>query len=207
MTADTTISAVLLAAGESRRMGDANKLLLPIAGEPLVRRTARRLLAAGVQELVVVLGHERARVAQALAGLPLRTVVNESHRDGQMTSVHAGLAALQRPCAGVMICLADQPLLSTDDYVALIDAFGRRGDKSILVPTHDGQRGNPIVLADEHRGAILDRQANLGCRHLVDRNPDLVMTVAFDSAGYVADMDTAEDYRALADQALPVGSA
>ncbi len=193
----TAISAVLLAAGESRRMGAANKLLLPVAGEPLVRRTARRLIAASLREVVAVLGHERAAVAEALAGLSLRTIVNDHYRDGQMTSVHAGLAALEQPCDGVMICLADQPLLMTADYRALIDSFGRRGEKSILVPTRRGQRGNPIILAAEHRQAVVDRQANLGCRHLVDRNPDLVMAVESGADGFFTDVDTAADYGVL----------
>lgn len=191
------VSALLLAAGESRRMGDANKLLLPVDGEPLVRRTARRLLAAGPEEAVAVLGHEREAVAEALAGLPLRTVVNPDHGRGQMTSVHAGLAALEKPSEGVMICLADQPLLTTEDYLALIEAFGRRGEKSILVPTYEGRRGNPIILAARHRAAILARQANLGCRQLVDRNPDLVASVAFANDHVVRDVDTEADYKAL----------
>lgn len=197
MTAATAISAVLLAAGESRRMGAANKLLLPIEGEPLVRRTARRLVAAGLDEVVAVLGHERAQVATALAGLALHLVDNDDYRDGQTTSVHAGLAALRLPCAGVMICLADQPLLTTADYRALIDAFAGRGGKSIMVPMRRGQRGNPIVLADEHRQAIMGRQANLGCRHLVDRNPELVWPVELAADGYFVDLDTAQDYGAF----------
>ena len=85
------VSAVLLAAGQSRRMGADNKLLLPIDGEPVVRRTARQLLGAGLEEVVVVLGHEADSVSGALDGLAVRAVVNPDYRDGQMTSVRAGL--------------------------------------------------------------------------------------------------------------------
>ena len=193
---DPAISAVLLAAGESRRMGDDNKLLLEVDGEPMVRRSARQLLAAQPGELVVVVGHEAPRITAALHDLPLTIVRNADYRDGQMTSVYCGLGALTAPCLGVMICLADQPLLTSDDYRAVMATFRRRhGDKSILVPTHDGRRGNPIVLAYEHCGGILERKANLGCKHLIDRNPDLVMTVEFATDRFVRDIDTQTDYR------------
>jgi molybdenum cofactor cytidylyltransferase len=177
-------------------MGADNKLLLPIAGEPVVRATARKLVAAGPVEIVVVLGHQADLVARALDGLAVRTVVNPAWREGQMTSVHAGLAALSAAVDGIMICLADQPSLDADDYGALVAAFARNGDKSVLVPTHGGRRGNPIVLAAAHRGEILARGANLGCKQLIARNPDLVATVEFDTDAFVRDIDTPADYQA-----------
>ena len=191
-----TVAAILLAAGESRRMGAANKLLLDFDGAPVVRRTAEHILAAGVTELVAVLGHQGEAVAAALDGLPLRMVVNPDYAAGQMTSVGAGLPALAAPGDAVMICLADQPLLTAADYRLLIDAFAGRGDKSILVPVHRGARGNPVVLAAAHLGELAGRRANLGCRQLIDRNPDLVETVEVPSDRFVRDIDTAADYRA-----------
>ncbi len=191
-----TFSAVLLAAGESRRMGADNKLLLAIDGEPMVRATARKLVAAGPVEIVVVLGHQADLVARALDGLAVRPVVNPAWRDGQTTSVRAGLAALETPVDGIMICLADQPLLEAADYRALVAAFAQAGDKSVLVPTHGGRRGNPIVLAAAHRGEILARGANLGCKQFIARNPDLVATVELDSDAFVRDIDTRADFRA-----------
>ena len=94
----SSFSAILLAAGESRRMGAVNKLTLPVAGRPLLRRTAETLLQAGLQELVAVVGHEQQTARRLLQGLPLRIVFNEDYADGQMTSVHCGLRALQQVC-------------------------------------------------------------------------------------------------------------
>ena len=88
------VSAVLLAAGMSQRMGAANKLLLEIGGSPMVHRTAKNILDSGVGELVAVLGYHRQAVADALSALPCRTVDNPQYQDGRMTSVHAGLAAV-----------------------------------------------------------------------------------------------------------------
>jgi molybdenum cofactor cytidylyltransferase len=114
-----------------------------------------------------------------------------------MTSVHAGLGALGGPAAGVMICLADQPLLTPADVDALIAAFAGRGEKSIVVPVFEGRRGNPIVLAREHRGAILETNRNLGCKHLVKRNPELVLSVEWANDHVVRDLDSEDDVRAL----------
>ncbi|MFQ5973729.1 MAG: NTP transferase domain-containing protein [Alphaproteobacteria bacterium] len=191
------VAAVLLAAGESRRMGGANKLLLPVGGEPLVRRAARRLMASRLSNIVVVLGYQRRRVSRAIDDLGLTTVWNAHYREGQMSSVHAGVAGLSGDPDGVMVCLADQPWLETRDYDRLIEAFARRGEKSIVVPTYRGQRGNPIILAHEHRADMLANQRNLGCKHLVTRNPHLVMAFDCGTDRYVRDIDTRADYEAL----------
>ncbi len=192
--AECRVSAVLLAAGESRRMGEVNKLTLPVGGEPLLRHTVQVLLASRLQEIVVVLGHDAAAMAALLEGLPVKRVDNPGYRDGQMSSVHAGLAALGAARDGVMICLTDQPLITPADIDRLIDAFARRSRGSILVPTHGGKRGNPIILADEHRRDILAGGRNLGCRRLIERNPSLVETVEMADDHVVVDLDTPEDY-------------
>jgi molybdenum cofactor cytidylyltransferase len=192
----TQVSAILLAAGESHRMGAHNKLLLPVAGVPLIRRSALTLLDSPVHEVVVVLGHEAEQVRPLLMDLPLTIVENEHYREGQMTSVHTGLAALAQPCDGVMVCLADQPLLTPADIRMLMDTFSRTG-AAVLVPTYEGRRGNPIVLSWVHREQILSGDRNLGCKRLIERHPDLVSTVDMPTDHVVFDLDTPDDYQAL----------
>ncbi|MEE8388040.1 MAG: nucleotidyltransferase family protein [Acidiferrobacterales bacterium] len=197
----TTVSAVLLAAGVSRRMGEVNKLELLVDGVPLLRRAAETLLASRLQEIVVVLGHQAEKAGSMLEGLPLHTIYNEAYRDGQMTSVYQGLSSLSQTCDGVMICLADQPLLQTDDVNVLIEAFGKcnhgRGHGSILVPTFQGKRGNPIVLDYQHRLEILNGERNLGCKKLIDKNPGQVSSFEMSNNHVVVDLDTPEQYAAL----------
>lgn len=187
------VSAILLAAGESRRMGGVNKLLLPLGGVPLVRHSARVLMASKIRELVVVLGHEATKVENALSGLQVRTVRNEHFAEGQMTSVHAGMDALTQEADGVMVCLSDQPFLTTEDINDLIHAFCVREGAEVVIPTHQGRRGNPIVLASEHRKSILSGQRNLGCKNLIEKNPDIVTTVEWASDHVVVDIDTRQD--------------
>jgi molybdenum cofactor cytidylyltransferase len=192
----SVFSAILLAAGESRRMGAINKMTLPVAGKPLLRRTGELLLDLGLVETVVVLGHEQDTARSLLRGLPLRSVFNPHYRDGQMTSVHAGMAALRQPCDGVLVCLADLPLLEVEDLERLMAAFADC-TTSVLVPTFQGRRGNPIVLAYEHRQAILAGDRNLGCKRLIEKNPELVSTVEMATDHVVFDLDTEQAYRQL----------
>jgi molybdenum cofactor cytidylyltransferase len=192
----TGLSAVLLAAGESRRMGDTNKLTLPVAGQALLRRTAETLSSCGLVELVVVVGYQQDIARELLRGLPLRIIYNADFRDGQMTSVSAGLAALEQSCRGVMICLSDQVLLDAEDI-----GYIRRGfdscPTSIMVPVHQGQRGNPVVLDYSHREAILADPKNLGCRRLIDNNPELVTALEMPNDHVLVDVDTPEAYAAV----------
>lgn len=191
------IAAVLLAAGESRRMGEINKLELRVGGDPLLRRMAKTLLASKVNEVVVVTGHEPTTSEALLQDLKLHIVHNENYTEGQMTSVYKGLGALSQACDGVMICLSDQPLLEVEDIDYLIDAFALRQHGSVLVPTFKGQRGNPIILAAEHCESILDGERNLGCKRFIEKNPELVATVEMPDNHVVVDLDTPDDYAAL----------
>ena len=192
----STVSGILLAAGESRRMGGVNKMMLPVNGQPLLRRTVLTLQASRLDELVVVLGHRADEARAVLQDVDVTLVDNPHYQDGQMSSVHSGLAALVRPCDGVMICLADQPLLTHDDIDALIVCYCERGG-SILVPTYEGRRGNPIVIDYAHRDTILGCGRTLGCKRLIEDNPELVTTVAMANDHVVFDLDMLEDYARL----------
>lgn len=201
------VSAILLAAGESRRMGAHNKLTLPVAGVPLLRRAAGILLNSRLHEIVVVTGHAQQTARALLEDLPVRIIYNAHYREGQMTSVYRGMAALTEPCDGVMVCLSDQPLLEAGDIDRVIDAFLHHCPTSVLVPTWRGQRGNPIILDCRHREAILGGQRNLGCRKLVENNPSLVTPLEMDNDHVVFDLDTAADYQRLLQRLEPDNNA
>ncbi len=188
------VSAVVLAAGKSERMGGANKLELKINGQALIQHTVQMLMGSAVNEIVVVIGHQASMIQHLLTDLPVQLVYNQDYEQGQMSSVHKGLASLTEECDGIMICLGDQPLLQSSDINQLIDAFAHRRRGSILVPTYGGQRGNPIILAYEHRNSILSSGRNLGCKQLIEKNPDLVCTVEMENDHVLIDMDTPKDY-------------
>lgn len=192
-----SVSAVLLAAGESRRMGKPNKLEMDVNGVPLLRRTTKILLKSKLQEVVVIVGHESDKTKSLIVDLPVKIVMNDDYQKGQMTSVHKGLESLSKACDGVMICLSDQPLLESLDINIIIDAFEKKSYGAVLVPTYKGERGNPIILAQEQRTAILNGEKNLGCRKLIEKNPELVTSFEMDNNHVVFDLDTPEDYAAF----------
>ena len=194
----TTVSAVVLAAGLSSRMGGPHKLLLEIGGEPMLRRVARSVLAVQPAEVVVVTGYRDAEVMAALEGLPLRFTHNAAFAAGQPGSVMAGVEALTAPCDGVMIVLGDQPLLTPSALARLIGAFETLPDgRSILLPTNGGARGNPVLLAARHLPAIRSGDMKLGCRRLIETYPDKVALIEMDDEAFTRDCDTPEDYAAI----------
>ena len=186
---------VLLAAGESRRMGGPNKLEFRLDGVPLVRRTARTLLDAGLSPLVVVLGHAAERIAPLLQGLPVRIVVNEDYQDGQQSSVSCGLRALTDPLDAYVVCLSDLPLMTEAHLRDLFDAFEKDPRPAILMPVHEGQRGNPVVFDAGLRDALLATAG--GARAWIDAHPGAVRRHPVAHPGFTTDLDTLDDVAAL----------
>jgi molybdenum cofactor cytidylyltransferase len=137
------IAGVLLAAGLSSRMG-RNKLLLDLGGRTVVRRAAETALEAGLSPLLVVVGHERERVAAALKDLPLVTVTNPDYASGMNTSLRAGIAAVPDDCAGALLLLSDMPLVSAAMLRELCAGF-RDGDVPLVISTFGGVLAPPIV--------------------------------------------------------------
>ncbi|MGH7319019.1 MAG: nucleotidyltransferase family protein [Candidatus Rokuibacteriota bacterium] len=191
----TMIAAVVLAAGTSSRMG-RQKLLLPMAkGRPLIRLSVERVLAGGLDEVVVVLGPDAEAVGETLAGLPVRTVVNSRYAEGQSTSLRAGLDALPPEAEAVVVALGDQPLPDPTVIGSLVAVF-RHGRSPIVVPRYREGRGHPVLFAaslfDELRVVTGDQ----GGRGVIARDPARVAEVPID-APMPADVDTWADYGAL----------
>lgn len=189
-----SFSAVVLAAGLSSRMEGRHKLLLPVGGEPAVRRVVRAVVAAQPREVVVVTGFNGRAVFDALDGLDVRFQSNARYREGQMTSVAAGVSALQAPCDAVMICLADQVLLLATDYRELVDAYASMPRGSILVPAFEGMRGNPVLFAASYAPEVVSGHVNTGCRKLIAEHGDEVFVYEATHDRFTLDMDTPDDY-------------
>jgi molybdenum cofactor cytidylyltransferase len=192
------IGAVLLAAGEGRRMGRVAKPLIRLQGVPLITRQLVALSGAGVDEVVVVTGYARDAVELQVQSFSVRLAHNEAYADGQQGSVRVGLAALDGDFDAIIVMLADQPLIGASDLTELIGAFKKRTGGHVVVPVVEGQRGNPIVLDREAHAQILGSDTNLGCRHLIERQPELVYVHATANTRFVTDLDTVDDVHELA---------
>ena len=161
---------VLLAAGVSRRMG-RNKLLIELDGESVVRRAAVRALAAGLDPLVVVLGHEAERIGRELEGLACRTVVNADHALGQAGSLRAGFAVLPATAAAAVALLADMPLVTAAMVAALVTRW-RAGSAPVIASDYQGVTAPPILYDRSVFPEIALIAADGSAKEIVHRHRD-----------------------------------
>ena len=193
------IGAVLLAAGSGSRMGHKPKSLLELGGVPLIRRQLIALSGAGVDEVVVVLGHHAELIEPVVQTFPVTLVRNLQPDEGQVSSLRLGLAALSGKLDAVIVALADQPLINAQDITALIGAYKKRPEgASVVFPLVGGERGNPVVFSADVREQILAGAANIGCRQWQAANPQAVAPFVSDNRRYRVDVDTPEDLEAFA---------
>jgi molybdenum cofactor cytidylyltransferase len=198
---DAGIAAVVLAAGLSRRMGQA-KLLLPLGGRPVIRLSVEAVIAAGLGPVVVVAGAERAGVEAALAGLCVEIALNPHPESGQASSVRVGVAALRPEPAAALIALGDQPFVPPDVIPALRAALERTG-RAIAAPSYRGALGNPVLFRRGVFPELLALAGDRGARPIIDRDPERVAVVSFD-VPMPRDLDTPEDYDGLRSAVNPV---
>jgi len=189
------IWAVVLAAGESRRMG-TQKLLLPFGGATVVESVVRAALDSSLDETLVVLGADAARIRQALKSYPLTFATNKDYRLGMLSSVQAGFRALPAGAEAAVVMLGDQPAIPAAVIDGLVRAFRRKG-WGIAVPVHGGRRGHPLLVGTAFRDEVLALDPAVGLRQLVLAHPEAVEEVAVDEAAVLTDMDRAEDYKKL----------
>ncbi len=192
------IAALVLAAGSSKRMGKNNKLLEDINGLPLVRRTIESLQASDATSITVVTGHEADDVTAALADIAgLSVVHNPDYNGGLSTSLKAGLAALPKTSNGVVVCLGDMPLVTSDMLNALIRAFDPLEGRSVCVPVFGRKRGNPILWSRAFLGKMAGLSGDLGARPLLEEHSDQVHEVVMENDGVLFDIDTPEHLQRL----------
>ena len=200
------IAGIVLAAGAGRRMGFKPKALLQRDGQPLVARQIGLLAQCGVRCIVVVLGHHAERIAPVLAAtaaaLPavdLTWVLNPAPDDGTGASLRCALAALPADLAGVMVLLADQPLLQAGDIAAVLAAWrARPAGIELVVPTHSGQPGHPLVFGPEVRQAVAQGQGAAGVRDWRRAHLQQVLALPVDHPRCTQDIDTEDDLLRLA---------
>ncbi len=192
---EISIAGIVVAAGLSSRMGGKSKLLLPWAGEgTIIETTVQVLLASVIDEVIVVIGHDRERILSKLKHLPVRLVVNEDFKAGLSTSIVRGVEEAGATPGGYLVALADMPTIETNTIDVLCGQIGRAGSAAIAVPVMGKRRGHPVVFGPQHREGLLALSGDKGARGLIEANEDKVHEVAVDDVGIFADIDTPEAY-------------
>jgi len=195
------IAGIVLAAGLSRRMGRP-KLLLDWGGKSVIRRVVEQVQAGGVDEVIVVLGHEAAAIRKALSGLPVRFAENSEPEAGQASSIACGVSALAPGAEAALMVLGDQPALPVEVIPRLLQIFKQTG-KSIAAPMYRGVQGNPVLFAASVFPELLSLTGDRGARSVVEKDPARVAAVPFDLP-MPADLDMPEDYGRLRPRGEPV---
>ncbi|MEL7464893.1 MAG: molybdopterin-binding/glycosyltransferase family 2 protein [Pseudomonadota bacterium] len=191
------VSALLLAAGSSSRMRGADKLMEDVGGEPLIRRSARRLLASGADEAIVVLrpGDEARRAA--LEGLDCRIVENPLAAEGMGASIRAGMAEIAAEAEAALIALADMPEIATADFDRLIAAYdAEEGREIVRAATSDRRAGNPVLFGRRFFEPLRALEGDEGARSLLAAHAELVRLVSLTGEHARIDLDTPEDWAA-----------
>lgn len=186
------VSAILLAAGESKRMGRP-KQLMRLGQSTLVERAIDNLLDSEVSEVILVLGYEAGAVMEKVATRPVKIAINSNYHQGMSTSIVAGLDLVDSQARAVMLALADQPFVDSQTINRLMEAFGAH-DKGIALPVYQSRRGHPVIFAIRYKGELLKLKGDIGGREIIDRHPDDVLEVAVDCEGVCIDIDTMENY-------------
>jgi molybdenum cofactor cytidylyltransferase len=176
-------------------MGADNKLLLEAGGATLVRASVQSALASNVQSTIVVLGHQAQDVAAALEGLEYQGVINEDYAEGMASSLRVGVAAAERYDA-VMVLLADMPRIEPRTIDALLREFARREEPAIVVATHKGRRGHPVIWPVKLFPDLMTLRGDVGGKGLLEKYARHLVEVDVSTDSIFTDIDTVDDLAA-----------
>lgn len=197
-TADLSVGALLLAAGQARRMGNGglHKLLAEFDGIPLARRTATMLQSSQASPVVVVTGHRRKDVETALAGLEISCCFNPNYASGIASSLVAGFSNPELAAKdGILVMLADMPSVTAEHVSMLITAFREAGGDVVIRSVSGGKRGNPVILPRVAYDAVLGLQGDVGARAIIESSGLPIIDIDIGPAAHL-DVDTPEEVAA-----------
>ena len=191
------VSAILLAAGESKRMGKP-KQLMPWGKTTMVEQAIDNLLNSNVNEAIVVLGYGAEEIMEKIAPKPIKIAVNPMYHQGMSTSIITGLKLINDSARAIMLALADQPLIESQIINRLIDEFCDH-NKGIAIPTYQNKRGHPVIFAIKYKEELLRLQGDIGGRQIIKEHPDDILEVAVTSPSINIDIDTTSNYHSHLD--------
>ncbi len=192
MSTNIPVSALVLAAGESKRMG-VPKQLLQVDGTTMLGKILDVLSRSQVEEIIVVVGHRAEEVVKSISGRPVKIAVNRQYEQGMSTSITAGLSLASAKSRGFMVVLGDQPFVDVEIIDALIQAFACHSN-GIVVPVYEGKRGHPVVLSTKYKRELISLKGDVGARSIIADHKEDVFELPVNSRAIIDDIDTIDDY-------------
>ena len=186
------ISSILLAAGQSTRMNGENKLSKKIQGVPLIKHSVKNILSSSVDELIIVLGHQKEIIEKLIVkDKKIKLVFNKDFNSGIASSIKAGLNHLSKNTDAFFICLGDMPMVNSNIYNQLIKS---RSEKDILVPTYKTRQGNPVLFNILMKEKIMNITGDIGAKKILELSKDKISTVEINHQGIVKGFNTQKDF-------------
>lgn len=182
-----TVAACVLAAGQSARMGEANKLLATLNGKTLLQHVLNSLQCSRIDEICVITGYQSGQVSESISAFDVKLVTNEACSCGLSTSIRTGVENLSEHIDGVLICLGDMPFVSTYTINKIVAAFKSSGE--IIVPTCLGQDGNPLLWPKPYFDKLMNLKGDRGAKYLLKEYPEQVNRLDVENIGIVLDVD------------------
>ena len=189
------ISAILLAAGQSKRMDGENKLTKKINGIPLVKHSIKNILSSSVNELIVVIGYQREIIEKLIdKNEKIKIIFNKDFESGMASSIKTGLDNLSEKSEAFFICLGDMPMVSHDIYNQLIKS---KDNKEIIVPNYKGQQGNPVLFNKSMKEKIMDTMGDVGAKKILELNKDKISNLEINNQSISKSFNTQGDFSSL----------
>ena len=189
------ISAILLAAGQSKRMDGENKLTKEIQGVPLIKHSVKNILTSSVDELIIVLGYQKEIIEELIDKKEkIKCVFNKNFESGMASSIKIGLDNLSEKTEAFFICLGDMPMVNHDIYNQLIKS---KDNKEIIVPTYKGQQGNPVLFNKSMKEKIMDTMGDVGAKKILELNKDKISNLEINNQSISKSFNTQGDFSSL----------
>ena len=185
-------SAILLAAGQSKRMNGENKLTKEIQDIPLIKHSVKNILASSIDELIVILGYQKEIIEKIIdKNERIKFAFNVNYENGMASSIKTGLNNLSEKTEAFFICLGDMPMVNSDIYNQLIQS---KNNKEIIVPTYNGQQGNPILFSKSIKEKIMTIQGDVGAKKILELNKNKILNVEVGNQSIRKDFNTKDDF-------------
>jgi molybdenum cofactor cytidylyltransferase len=185
--------AMILAAGESKRMGKP-KLLLPFGDKTIIETIVATIVSSKVEKTLVILGSEQGKIEEKIKNYPVKIVYNRDFRNGMLSSVKCGFQALPEETRAVLVVLGDQPKISTTVINKLVTAYKSSG-KGIILPVYNKERGHPVLIDVKYREEVENLSPEVGLRGTVYNHPEDILEVDAETPSIFQDIDDESDYK------------
>ena len=186
------VSAILLAAGMSKRMDGDNKLVKNIKGKPLIIHSVNNILSSCVDELIIVVGHQHKNIEMLVAkNNKIKFVFNKDFPNGIASSIKVGLKKISKQTESFFICLADMPNVNKNIYNNMIKF---KKSNEIIIPTYKGQQGNPVLFSILMKDIIMNIDGDVGAKKIIEMNKDKIFNLETNDINVTVDFNTKENF-------------